>query len=105
MVTWMEATRNNRPWVGWYKKASWKKLRLWQLQREPLCRFCKKKGIITPATVCDHRTPHKGNIDLFFDKGNLQSLCKFCHDGTKQKIEKSGEFGCDENGIIPAWQS
>lgn len=93
-----------RYWVKWYKTANWAKLRKCQLTREPLCRFCKRLGDINPANTVDHIKPHKGNMDLFFDRNNLQSLCKTCHSSIKQKIEKSGDFGCDTSGIVPGWR-
>ena len=59
--------------------------------------------MVVAASVCDHIVPHKGNKELFF-AGPFQSLCKKCHDGTKQRLEKSGEFGCDDNGFPKGWQ-
>ena len=97
------STGQTRPWIKWYKTTTWKKIRERQLAIEPLCRFCKKDGVLTPATVVDHIIPHKEDMKLFFE-GPFQSLCKRHHDSTKQKIEKSGEFGCDKNGIVPAWR-
>lgn len=95
----------NRPhYVKWYKTAAWARLRKKQLAREPLCRFCRSKGVITQADTVDHIVPHKGNMDLFFSLENLQSLDKACHSSAKQRLEKSGEFGCDENGIVEAWK-
>lgn len=35
--------------------------------------------------VVDHIEPHKGNLVLFWDEGNLQALCKRCHDTHKQR--------------------
>lgn len=89
---------------NWYDTAAWKRLRLYQLKREPLCRFCKKQGIITPADTVDHIKPHRGDKNLFFNINNLQSLDKKCHSSIKQRLEKSGEYGCDENGIVPSWR-
>lgn len=98
-------TRDSRPpWVKWYKTSAWKRLRKSQLNREPLCRFCKRKGIITQGNTVDHISPHRGKMEKFFDITNLQTLCKSCHSSTKQRIEKSGEFGCDKNGIVPNWK-
>ncbi len=37
--------------------------------------------------VADHVVPHRGNPRLFFDLGNLQTLCKSCHDTHKQRAE------------------
>lgn len=95
----------DRPsYVRWYKTAAWRRLRLWQLKREPLCRFCKREGLVTAGRVVDHITRHRGDMEKFFDKSNLQTLCDSCHSSTKQRMEKSGEWGCDESGIVPAWR-
>lgn len=100
----MEKEYKRPSWVKYYKTAAWARLRLWQLKREPLCRFCKRKGIVTEANTVDHIIPHKGDMDKFFDKSNLCSLCKQCHSSIKQRMEKSGEFGCDENGLVEGWK-
>lgn len=87
-------------WHHLYNTKRWKALRLYHLGTEPICRLCKQADKITPAAVVDHITPHKGNVDLFFDDTNLQSLCKPCHDGTKQAAEHNGyERGCDASGL------
>jgi 5-methylcytosine-specific restriction endonuclease McrA len=39
-----------------------------------------------PATVADHVTPHRDDHGAFWF-GELQSLCKSCHDVKKQRIE------------------
>jgi len=86
--------------MSYYSTAKWKRLRLEQLQRHPFCTFCLQLEIRTPATVADHKTPHRGNPVLFFDPLNLQSLCKPCHDSAKQRLEKSGSLkGGNASGI------
>jgi 5-methylcytosine-specific restriction protein A len=61
--------------------------------------MCQESGITEPATVADHVIPHKGEWFLFFDAGNLQSLCKRCHDSVKQQSEKIGfSQQIDEDG-------
>jgi 5-methylcytosine-specific restriction protein A len=40
--------------------------------------------------ICDHIKKHDGNSDLFFDAANLQTLCKRCHDSSKQSEERRG---------------
>ena len=75
---------------GPYNTAAWQRKRKLQLMTEPLCRFCMKDGLTTAATVADHITPHKGDIKAFWHN-ELQSLCKPCHDSTKQRIEKGSE--------------
>src|SRR5678809_56739 len=87
-------------WHHLYDTRRWKALRLYQLGTEPLCRYCKEAGRITPACFVDHIIPHKGDVDLFFDASNLMSLCKPCHDSVKQKLERTGiEKGCDDRGL------
>lgn len=93
-----------RWWLKWYKTAAWQRLRARQLRREPLCRMCRARKEITAATVADHIRPHRGDMQLFFDENNLQSLCAPDHNSAKQRLEKSGEFGCDEKGIVIAWK-
>lgn len=70
-----------------YDSRLWRNGRRRHLAANPLCVFCQQLGRITPATVVDHRTPHKGDSSLFFDQDNWQSLCKLCHDSVKQRIE------------------
>lgn len=88
-------------WHYLYNRKAWKELRLDHLAKEPLCVFCLKEGKLTPATVVDHIQAHKGDIRLFFDPDNLQSLCKLHHDSAKQKAESNqvNHIGCNENGL------
>jgi len=76
-----------RVYRRWYYTTRWRELRKAQLQREPWCHLCHAAGRRTRASIVDHRTPHRGNPDLFFDPGNLASLCKPHHDATKQREE------------------
>lgn len=78
----------------------------WQQERKaflaanPLCVFHKKRNQVVAATVVDHVIPHRGDLDLFWDKTNWQALCKPCHDSYKQAIERSGKVpGCSSSGI------
>jgi 5-methylcytosine-specific restriction protein A len=75
----------------WYGLRAWQILRRDQFQAEPFCRMCAEDGNPSiPATVCDHVTPHRGDRALFFDPANLQSLCDFHHDKSKQDEEALG---------------
>lgn len=60
--------------------ASWRIARLRFLRNNPLCAECLRQGRITPATVVDHIIPHRGDVNLFWNEQNWQSLCKCCHD-------------------------
>lgn len=76
------------PWRAWYGTARWLRLRAAQLRDAPLCRLCMDAGRVTPATVCDHVEPHRGDPVRFWG-GPFQSLCASCHSGTKQAEEQS----------------
>lgn len=75
-----------------YNSKGWQSRRKNQLAKEPLCAFCMAKGEHKLASVADHIEPHRGNAEKFF-KGKLQSLCKLCHDSTKQIEERRGYSG------------
>lgn len=57
---------------------NWKKRRAAHLAQYPLCVHCQEQGRVTEATVADHVTPHRGDVSAFL--GEIQSLCKRCHD-------------------------
>lgn len=61
-----------------YRSTAWRKLRVEQLRRQPLCERCLAQGRHTPAYVVDHIRPvNQGGAPL--DLENLQSLCAACH--------------------------
>ncbi|MGU3494226.1 HNH endonuclease [Xanthobacteraceae bacterium A53D] len=61
--------------------------------------MCLRSGVVEVAEVVDHVVPHKGDEELFFDRDNLQPLCKAHHDGAKQRIERGQEVVTfDERG-------
>ena len=59
---------------------AWQKARKQYLSTHPLCVMCMKEGRYRKATVVDHVVPHRGDIKLFWDRDNWQSLCKEHHD-------------------------
>lgn len=78
-----EHKEQHRDREGSYERGydrKWKKARLSYLKAHPLCVRCMERGIYVEAVVVDHVTPHRGNPELFWDRGNWQSLCKACHD-------------------------
>jgi len=87
----MKLERPNRSKL--YDKRRWRRLAKWQLVHDPLCRLCADRGLIVPATVCDHVVPHGGDPNKFWN-GARQSLCASCHDGLKQQIERQG-YHCE----------
>ncbi len=78
-------------WRRWYKTARWQKLRWSILVRDLFtCAMCKRIEADTSQLVADHRVPHRGDEARFWDEGNLQCLCKGCHDSAKQSVERRG---------------
>ncbi|MER2520230.1 MAG: HNH endonuclease signature motif containing protein [Bdellovibrionales bacterium] len=51
--------------------------------------FCRACG--ARAAVVDHVIPHKGNMDLFWDRTNWQPLCATCHN--RKTVSQDGGFG------------
>ena len=88
-----------------YKLAVWhKQLRPQKLKEQPLCERCLGRGRIKPASVVNHRTPHKGDYALFTDYGNLESVCKPCHDSeiaSEEALGYSKQVGVDGWPIDP----
>jgi len=74
-----------------YNTAAWRKARAAQLSAHPLCRMHLEQGQTVVASVADHIRAHRGNLDLFFDRKNLQSLCKTCHDSHKQAQDRNAD--------------
>lgn len=95
-MAWSKTSRQSR---GYGKQ--WDRLRIETLEQDGyLCRMCKAKGLLTPATDVDHITPKaKGGTD---DASNRQSLCKPCHKA-KTITENGGtprlSVGFDSSGL------
>ncbi|WP_343034323.1 MULTISPECIES: HNH endonuclease signature motif containing protein [Chelativorans] len=62
--------------------SKWEKARAEYLAANPRCFMCGQ-----PSRVVDHKTPHKGNRKLFWQRSNWQSLCTPCHSSKKQSME------------------
>lgn len=63
------------PWAHLYRGARWRALRAKIIKRDGCCVVCgHERGL-----VVDHITPHRGDVDLFYDEDNLQVLCALHH--------------------------
>ena len=83
-----------------YSTSRWQRVRRRQLEKEPLCAYCLRQGYTVAANVCDHVKGHpSGETEEQFWEGPFQSLCKACHNGAKQVLERRGRLaGGDEYG-------
>jgi 5-methylcytosine-specific restriction endonuclease McrA len=94
-----------------YKTKAWSALRKRVLLRDGFkcqhkgCGAFVKNGRLHPrSAVVHHLTPHKGDLDLFYDIDNLQLVCWTCHSGDIQSIESKGfdtEIGDDGWPVDP----
>ena len=92
--------RSVLPERKWYKRKAWRGVggrRLKQLEQEPLCALCPPNSR-NLAEVADHVIPHRGDHGLFWF-GELQSLCKPCHDIKKQRLERRAEGGAKVQSV------
>lgn len=69
----------------------WQQARAGWLTKHPLCVHCEQRGRVTEATNVDHVRPHKGDMTLFWDRDNWQSLCGPCH--SAKTAAEDGGFG------------
>jgi 5-methylcytosine-specific restriction enzyme A len=82
--------RLQRPaWHRWYGLQRWRRMARQQLRAHPACQVCALDGITVPAEIVHHKTQHHGGEHAFW-YGELESVCKACHDGRIQQTEKRG---------------
>lgn len=63
----------------WYGTVRWQRLRADVLREEPFCRSCRHAGRKMLTQEIDHIVKHAGDPARFWDRANLQGLCKACH--------------------------
>jgi 5-methylcytosine-specific restriction endonuclease McrA len=80
-----------------YMTKRWRFLRAEVLARDlftcqqPGCGSRLVNGRSDPrSAVVHHKTPHKGELELFYDKDNLEAVCWTCHSGAIQSAEALG---------------
>lgn len=89
-------SRAEEHWRGWYNLKRWRELRMRVFERDLFtCQTpeCRKIEVNTSLLVGDHIREHRGNAELFWDEGNVQTLCKPCHDRLKQAAEAAARVG------------
>ena len=74
--------------MRFYVTKAWKQIRLERLAKDNhLCRRCKKRGLLIPATMVHHIRPLEDYPELGLELDNLISLCNTCH----EQVEKRGQ--------------
>ena len=80
--------------------STWRRYTRMYLRAHPLCMCpdCAALPVPLPANVVDHIVPHKGDMELFWDPENHQSMSKSCHD--RKTAREDGGFGRGRGGQI-----
>lgn len=73
--------------------SAWEKARAAYLRKHPFCCRCDAVGAVTLATVVNHKTPHRGDKTLFWDKKNWEPVCESHHNSAAQKEDNRGYSG------------
>lgn len=73
--------------------AAWRALRKAKLAADPLCWWCLREGILTPANTVDHIIPIADRPELRLVWSNLRSGCKPCHDAHTARQTAAGHRG------------
>ena len=81
----LERARPNVDVRRWYRTLAWTRLRR-QVIREA-AQACQACGRVVAALEVDHIRKHEGHRRPFFDRANLQALCRPCHQGKTQRGE------------------
>lgn len=86
----------------------WQQARAGYLAKQPYCVYCARelgivatpglpeflsqciRGGVNRASVVDHIIAHRGDMKLFWDTTNWQSLCSTHHSRDKQREEAGG---------------
>lgn len=85
-------------WRGWYKLKRWADLRHAVFLRDNYtCRrtgaLCIGKHPAPNSPVANHKRPHRGNPDLFWDINNIETVTKAVHDSEIQREERTMPLG------------
>ena len=67
----------------------WQQASQCYLEEHPLCAECQWYGRVEPATCVDHKLPHKGNQELFWDSDNWQPACIKCNSRKAKREQMS----------------
>lgn len=74
-------------WRRLYNSARWRATRRGWLANHPLCAQCDRNGVTRPGDQMDHIVPHNGDLSLFWDSDNWQTLCAECHGAKTRRGE------------------
>ena len=80
-----ERARPNVTVRHWYHLTAWRRLRRQVIDEQAhACAICAR---VVAELEVDHVRKHDGDRAAFFDRANLQALCKPCHSQKTQRGE------------------
>jgi 5-methylcytosine-specific restriction endonuclease McrA len=80
-----EHERRNWDVRRWYRTPRWRALRRLVFEGQDYrCAVCRRVAL---RLELDHKVKHCGDPGRFWDRGNLQALCKPCHSAKSQRGE------------------
>ncbi len=74
-----------------YETYRWKTFSKDFLKSHPFCYICGAK-----SQVVDHIVPHRGDLSLFYDVNNVQTLCASCH--SRKTLKENNNFHKSKGG-------
>lgn len=72
---------------AFYSTARWRRLRAAFLRAHPLCSDCEAGGRVTASEIAHHKREVAHSPGQALDWGNLEALCKSCHN-RRHKADK-----------------
>ena len=85
-----DKSRQGDEFRKFYSSRQWIAARDRHKQVEPLCRECRKRGLVAAVEIVDHIIPIRNGGDRL-DDSNLQSLCWSCH--STKSITEGSRYG------------
>jgi 5-methylcytosine-specific restriction protein A len=85
--------RDQLPGRKFLHSATWRKIRLEKLKKDPLCQRCLAIGVASAANIVHHIDEDELNND----PSNHQSVCERCH----SELHKDIAFGNDKRQNNP----
>jgi 5-methylcytosine-specific restriction protein A len=85
-----------RPERQLMKSRRYRTARIMFLNEHPLCMDCLKEGRTTASTALDHREPHHGDYEKFWDQSNWRALCARHHSNKTNR--EDGGYGNPPGG-------
>ena len=64
--------------MAFYNSSTWRSLRRYKIQINPLCENCESKGLTEPGVEIDHIIAIRDGGERL-GMNNLQTLCRSCH--------------------------